>query len=181
MKASVFIASSLDGFIARENGSVDWLLNEDIPDKEKEDYGYHSFMESVDALLMGRNSYEMVLSFGGDWHYGKKPVYVWSSKKLNIPDKISDTVKQLNGNVREVIQQLEAEGISKVYVDGGKTIQTFISEGLLDEMIVTVIPILIGSGLPLFGNVPKDIRVEHRYSQSYPNGFVQSKYAFNKE
>ncbi|MBT3240134.1 MAG: dihydrofolate reductase [Chloroflexi bacterium] len=173
MKASVYIATSLDGFISRPNGSVDWLPGGES--ETGEDYGYHAFMSSVDALVMGRNTYEMVLSFG-EWPYGDKPVIVLSSRNLELPDNLIKTVSQMGGRPKEIVAQLTAQGYQHVYIDGGLTIQGFIREGLIQEIIVTQIPILIGEGLPLFGSIPEDIPLELLESLPFENGFVQNKY-----
>ena len=173
MKATVYIATSVDGFIARENGSVDWLPTGE--DAGGEDYGYQDFMNSIDALVMGRNTYELVLSFGS-WPYGNKPVVVLSSQLLEIPDSISNTVSVMSASPSNVIQHLAEQGYEHLYIDGGKTIQGFISEGLIQELIITKVPILIGSGIPLFGALPHDIRLHHLETIQFDNGLVQNKY-----
>ena len=173
MQASVFIATSLDGFIAREDGSVDWLPTPE--DAGSEDYGYHDFMNSVDALVMGRNTFELVLSFGA-WPYGDKPVIVLTTQPLDIPENISKTVSVMGGSPSEIVQQLAKRGYNHLYIDGGKTIQDFIREGLIQTLIITKIPVLIGSGLPLFGAIPHDIRLQHIHTRQFDNGIVQSKY-----
>ena len=173
MRTSVYIATSVDGFIAREDGSVDWLsAGEEVG---SEDYGYRDFINSVDALVMGRNTYEPVLSFG-DWPYGDKPVMVLTSRQLKIPEKISNTVSEMSGSPGEIIQQLSERGYKHLYIDGGKTIQAFLREGLIQTLIITRVPILIGSGIPLFGELPHDIKLRHLETQQFDNGLVQSKY-----
>ena len=177
MKATVYIATSVDGFIARENGSVDWL-----PTGEglgSDDYGYQDFINSVDALVMGRNTYELVLSFGS-WPYGDKPVFVLSSKHLEIPESISNTVSVMSASPSEIVQRLADQGYEHLYIDGGKTIQGFINEGLIQKLIITKVPILIGSGIPLFGALPHDIRLHHLETLQFDNGLVQSKYEILK-
>jgi dihydrofolate reductase len=173
MRASVYIATSVDGFIARENGSVDWLpTGEGVG---SEDYGYQDFMNSVDALVMGRNTYELVLSFGS-WPYGEKPIVVLSRQHLEIPESISNTVSVMSASPSDVIQRLVERGYKHLYIDGGKTIQGFIREGLIQKIIITKVPILIGSGIPLFGALPHDIRFLHLETLQFDNGLVQSKY-----
>jgi dihydrofolate reductase len=174
MKASVYIATSLDGFIAREDGSVDWLPTGESASGE--DYGYHKFMDSVDALVMGRNTFELVLSFGGDWPYGEKPVIVLTSRPLEIPDSIPDSVSVMSGPPAEIVQQLGERGYQHLYIDGGATLQGFIREGLIQTLIITTIPVLIGSGMPLFGTIPHDIHLRHMETRQFDNGLVQSKY-----
>ncbi len=173
MKTSVYIATSLDGFISRENGDVDWLPAGESEDGE--DYGYHAFMNSVDALVLGRNTYEMVLSFG-EWPYGDKPVIVLSTQNLELPDKLLKTVSHMQGTPREIIDQLSEMGYQHLYIDGGLTIQGFIRDGLIQVIIFTQIPILIGQGIPLFGPIIEDIQLEHVESKAFKNGFVQNIY-----
>jgi dihydrofolate reductase len=173
MKASVFIASSIDGFIARENGGIDWL---DAPETiEGEDYGYDAFIESVDAIVMGRHSFETVLGFGGDWPY-PKPVVVLSSREVEIPAHLADRVSSMSGSPRSIVERLGATGVESIYVDGGITIQRFLAEGLIDRIIITRIPILLGAGIGLFGALDGDIELEHVATRAYPNGLVQSEY-----
>jgi dihydrofolate reductase len=174
IKCSVFIAISLDGFIARPNGAIDWL---DDPSNAgaAEDYGYKAFMDSVDVLIMGRKTYEQVLSFK-EWPYGDKRMIVLSSGSLKIPKNLSENVEVMRGSPAQVLEQLSQSSIRHCYVDGGKTIQGFLKAGLIHEMTITQIPILIGDGLPLFGRLDWDIRFEHLETKAYPSGFVQSKY-----
>jgi dihydrofolate reductase len=177
MKASVYIATTVDGFIARENGSVDWLPTGEGTNSE--DYGYHSFMNSVDALVMGRNSYELVRTIGA-WPYGDKPVIILTTRDLDIPENISNTVSQISGSPSEIVQRLTEKGYQHLYIDGGKTIQGFISAGLIQTLIITKVPVLIGCGLPLFGALPHDIHLKHLETLHFDNGFVQSQYEILK-
>ncbi|MCB0176268.1 MAG: dihydrofolate reductase [Anaerolineae bacterium] len=186
MKASVYIATSLDGFIARPDGALDWLPgaegdNAGIETPEGEDYGYQEFMDSVDGLVMGRNTFEVVLGFGGDWPYGQKRVFVLSRRPVDIPDSIAGSVEWLTGSPREVIDQLTERGLTHLYVDGGLTIQGFLAEGLIQQLIITHIPVLIGQGIPLFGPVPHDIKLRHIETLSFANGLVQSRYEVVEE
>lgn len=181
MKISVYIATSTDGFIAREDGDIEWLHNSGHGSVEKgEDFGYEEFMSTVDALVMGRNTYEKVLSFEGEWPYGEKPVFVLTTKGVEIPDKISGTVSSISGSPKEIIEKLGDRGYHNLYLDGGITIQKFLQARLVDEMIITKIPILIGSGIPLFGPLSEDINLKHLQTESYNNGFVQSRYEVSK-
>jgi dihydrofolate reductase len=173
MRASVYIATSVDGFIAREDGSIDWLPVGDS--NSDEDYGYQDFINSVDALVMGRNTYELVRSFGS-WPYGDKPVIVLTTRPLEIPEDLSHTVTIMSGSPVEIVQRLAERGNKHLYIDGGKTIQDFIREGMIQTLIITRIPVLIGSGLPLFGAVPNDIKLLHRETIQFENGLVQSRY-----
>ncbi len=170
IKVSVYIAVSLDGFIARKNGDIDWLTG----GESGEDYGYADFMSTVDHVVMGRNTFEKVLSFGG-WHYEKK-VIVLTSRDLPLAPELSGKAEALHLSPRELIHELERRGVRHIYLDGGVTVQRFLREGLVDEMTITTIPILIGEGLPLFGALEEDVRLELLGSQSFKNGFVQNIY-----
>ena len=173
MKTTVYIATSLDGFIARKNGDVDWLPQFGATG---EDYGFHTFMDTVDALVMGRNTFEKVLSFGVEWPYGEKPVFVLSSRTLKIPGDLPDTVEHLPGSMTEIVQTLIQRGVEHAYIDGGSTTQRFLQAGLVDRFIVTVIPVLIGGGIPLFGSVAEDVRLKLIDTRNWPSGLVQYTY-----
>ncbi len=170
-EAAVFIATSLDGYIARADDDIDWL---ERPGGEG-DYGYAAFMASVDALVMGRRTYEKVRTFG-TWPYGKKRVVVLSSGEVVIPEAIRPHVEVRGGAPADVLRALGAEGVRRVYVDGGQTIQHFLRAGLVRELILTRIPVLLGAGIPLFGPLGGDIELTHVETQAFPNGLVQSRY-----
>ncbi len=172
MKASVFIATSLDGYIARHDGNLDWLHSG--AGSGPVDYGYDAFMATVDALVMGRKTYDTVLGFAR-WPYGTKPVFVLSSGRL-APAPEGAVVEHLSGDPAQVVLQLEARGIRHVYVDGGDTIQRFLRAGLIQRLIVNRIPVLIGSGIPLFGETGRDIVLQHVGTRAYATGLVQSEY-----
>lgn len=174
MKATVYIATSVDGFIARNKGGIDWLPSEEDAEGS-EDYGYQEFIDSVDALVMGRNTYELALSFDL-WPYGEKPVFVLSSRKIDIPDEIAKTVESMCAPPREVVCRLSKRGFKHLYIDGGKTIQGFLSEGLIQQLIITKVPILIGTGIPLFSSLSQDVKLHHLETRQFENGLVQSKY-----
>jgi dihydrofolate reductase len=178
LTCSVFIATSLDGFIARKDGAIDWLTGSEQAGGG-EDYGYGEFFASIDILVMGRNTYELALTFPA-WPYTGKKVVVLSSSTPPIPEKLATDVTVMSGTPTEVVQQLAERGARHLYVDGGKTIQGFLSAGLIDEMTITRIPILIGEGIPLFGPLAQDIRLHHRQTRVYDNGFVQSKYSVSR-
>ena len=170
MRASVFIAASLDGFIAREDGTLDWLPTDGV-----EDHGYDAFINSVDAIVMGRHTFEKVLSFGS-WPYGGKLVVVLSSKpeQDNVP--AGAVCEHMGGKPSDVVAGLAARGMRHLYVDGGITIQRFLVEGLIQRMIITRIPVLLGRGIPLFGALSRDIQLDHVSTRSYASGLVQSEY-----
>ena len=169
MKASVFIGTSLDGFIARANGSFDFL-----PPGGGEPHGYEEFMATVDALVMGRNTFEMVLAFD-TWPFPGKPVFVLSTHPL-APAPPDAVVEHMSGDPADVVSQLEASGIKHIYVDGGITIQRFLRAGLTQRLIITRVPVLIGSGIPLFGELEHDVALTHVATRQYKSGLVQSEY-----
>ena len=149
MKASVFVGTSVDGFIARLNGELDFL-----PAGGGEPHGYDEFMATVDALVIGRNTFETVLGFE-TWPYGQKPVFVLSTRALP-PLPHGAVAERMAGEPADILSQLEARGIRHVYVDGGITIQRFLRAGLIQSLTITRVPVLIGSGIPLFGALPRD-------------------------
>ena len=168
----IYIAQSLDGYIADKNGGIDWLNEANAVVPKGEDCGYFEFMSSVDVLVMGRNSFEKVLSFG-EWPYGETKVVVLSRKVVAIPDKINNTVSTSSEDPKTLVEKLASEDIKHLYVDGGKTIQSFLAAGLIT---ITTIPVLLGTGLPLFGPLKKDINLKHVSTNAYPFGFVQNRY-----
>jgi len=172
----VFIATSLDGFIARPDGSIDWLEEANRLVPPGEDCGYAAFMSTVDAMVMGRVTFDLARSFDS-WPYGQTPVYVLSNTLSELPPGTSPTVRLLRAQPQDVIFQAAREGQHSLYVDGGQTIQSFLATGLISEMIITVIPVLIGSGRPLFGQLTADVRLRHIGTRSFPFGFVQNHYA----
>ncbi len=176
MKASVYIATSLDGFIARADGSLDWLPGADGNGGagDGEDYGYTAFMETVDAIVMGRHTYEQVLTFG-DWPY-QVPVVVLGSRRVDIPAGLSDRVAWMSGSPSEIVETLAQRGTGHLYIDGGATIQRFMRAGLIQRLIITRVPVLLGSGIPLFGPLETDIQLRHIETRHYATGFVQSEY-----
>lgn len=169
MKASVFVGTSLDGFIARANGSFDFL-----PPGGGEPHGYDEFMTTVDALIIGRKTFETVLTFAS-WPYGEKPVFVLSTRTL-APVPLGAVVERMSGAPAEIVAQLAARGIRHVYVDGGITIQRFLQAGLIQRLIITRVPVLIGNGIPLFGVTESDIVLRHVATRQYASGLVQSEY-----
>lgn len=180
VKVSVYVAQSLDGYIARENGDLDWLDNYNRTVPEGEDLGYKAFMNSVDILIMGRNTYEKVLSFG-NWPYKEKKVIVLSTHQIDIPETIKAYVTLSNETPNILYERLSNEGIKLNYVDGADTIQRFMRVGLVDEITITLIPTLLGSGISLFGKLDKDIQLELISSKGYDFGFSQLIYRVIKE
>jgi dihydrofolate reductase len=170
MTVSVFIGTSLDGFIARPDGALDWL-----PEGGGEPHGYDEFIASVDALVIGRKTFEKVLTFE-TWPYGDKRVVVLSSHPVDLSAARGGVVEQMAGPPADIVSQLAAGGAHHLYVDGGITIQEFLRAGLVQRLIITRVPVLIGEGVPLFGTLPRDIRLHHVATRHYPSGLVQSEY-----
>ena len=170
MKATVFVGTSLDGFMARADGALDFL-----PPGGGEPHGYDEFMATVDALVIGRKTYETVLAFHA-WPYGKKPVFVLSTHSLN-PAPVGAVVEFMSGPPAQIVSQLAGRGIQHIYVDGGVTIQRFLQAGLIQRLIITRVPVLIGTGIPLFGAIAADIALKHIATRQYASGLVQSEYA----
>ena len=179
MKLSVFIASSLDGYIARENGDIDWLMkfNTKIPDGE--DCGYSEFMKSIDILVLGRNTFNKVLEFG-EWSYKDKKVIVMTRSHVIIPENIQNCVSIFSDSPVELVKMLKNSKIKGIYIDGGLIIQSFIQENLIDDITITMIPILIGGGKSLFGSIKDDIQLSLIDVKQYDFGAVQLKYQLDK-
>jgi dihydrofolate reductase len=169
MKASIFVGTSLDGFIARADGALDFL-----PPGGGEPHGYDEFMATVDALVIGRKTYETVLAFDA-WPYGTKPTFVLSTHPL-APAPAGAVVERLTGAPEEVVSHLVNRGFRHAYVDGGVTIQRFLQAGLIQRITITRVPVLIGAGVPLFGAIPHDITLKHIATRQYASGLVKSEY-----
>lgn len=169
MKASVFVGTSVDGFIARNNGEFDFL-----PAEDGGPHGFEEFFESVDALVIGRKTYETVLAFD-QWFYGDKPVFVLSTNDIP-PAPPEATVEHMSGAPASIYAELESRGFQHLYVDGGVTIQNFLRAELIGRLIVTRVPVLIGEGIPLFGPIHDDISLKHVRTETYEGGLVQSEY-----
>src|ERR1700723_26954 len=170
MKESAFIATSVDGFIARAGGELDFL-----PEDGGEPHGYPEFMATVDALVIGRNTFEIVLAFP-EWPYGEKRVVVLSSQPLDLSAVRGGRVEQMSGTPAEIVEKLAASGAHHLYIDGGITIRRFLRAGLIQRLTITRVPVLIGEGIPLFGALPRDLRLRHITTQHYPSGLVKSEY-----
>ena len=172
-KNKVFTATSLDGFIADKNGGIDWLHA--IPNPEGTDMGYGKFFAEIDAVVMGRNTFETVCGFDIAWPY-KKPVFVLSNSMTGIPEKYRDHAELVKGSLKEVLEIIHAKGCFRLYIDGGKTIQSFLKEDLIDEMTITIIPFLLGGGIPLFGSLPEKLRLKCVESKIYLDQVVQNRF-----
>jgi dihydrofolate reductase len=170
MTVSVFVGASVDGFIARPNGDLDFL-----PPGGGEPHGYDEFIASVDAIVIGRKTFETVLAFA-EWPYGSKRVVVLSSRPVGLATA-KGAVEQAGGEPAEIVARLAGSGARHLYVDGGITIQRFLRAGLVNRLVVTRVPVLIGEGIPLFGSLPHDVRLRHVSTRHFASGLVQSEYA----
>ena len=170
--STVFVGISVDGFMARPDGSFDFLP------EEPEDHGFDAFMATVDALVMGRNTFEVVLPFE-TWPYGQTRVVVLSSRPVDLSRAIARgaVVEQMSGTPEEIVARLGERGARHLYVDGGDTVQRFMRAGLIDRLVITRVPVLIGQGISLFGALPHDVKLRHVETRSFPSGLVQTEYA----
>ncbi|MFA7419124.1 MAG: dihydrofolate reductase family protein [Melioribacteraceae bacterium] len=172
----VYIATSLDGFIAKKDGGIDWLF--EIPNPDGSDFGFSEFMKNVDAVVMGRNTFELVMTFD-EWLY-TKPVFVLSETLKSLPRSLADKAEILNGNPESIVKELNSRGYKNLYIDGGITIQKFLKQELIDEVIITKIPILLGEGIPLFAGLTREQKFEHVKTEVYNNALVKSHYKKKK-
>jgi len=171
MTVSVFVGTSVDGFIARRNGALDFL-----PEGGGEPHGYTEFIASVDAIVIGRKTFETVRAFEA-WPYGDKRVVVLSTRPVDFSAVRGGVVEHRAGTPAEIVSQLEATGAHHLYIDGGLTIQGFLRAGVIHRLVITRVPVLIGDGIPLFGTLPHDIPLKHISTRHFPSGLVQTEYA----
>lgn len=176
-KNSVFIATSLDGYIADKQGGIDWLHS--IPNPDNDDMGYVEFSKGIDALVMGRTTFETVLGFDVDWPYDK-PVFVLSNQLKEIPETYKDKAYLVKGALIEILGQIHEKGYKKLYIDGGTTIRNFLKEDLIDEMVLTTIPILLGGGSSLFTELPNELKFELIGTKTFLNQVTQNHYRRKK-
>ena len=170
MITSVFVGTSLDGFIARHNGKYDFLKA-----AEGEPHGYDEFIATVDALVIGRKTFETVLAFP-EWPYGSREVVVLSSRQLDFSKARGARIEQMSGDPQEIFSQLSRRGLKHAYIDGGETVQRFLRAGLIHRITISRVPVLIGDGIPLFGSLPHDVKLRHIATQTYKTGLVKSEY-----
>lgn len=170
MTVSVFVGVSVDGFLARADDALDFL-----PEGGGEPHGYEQFLAGIDAIVIGRRTFETVLAFD-EWPYGRRPVVVLSSRPLDFSAVRGGNVERLGGPPAEIVAQLAARALRDLYVDGGITIQGFLRAGLVDRLVVTRVPVLIGTGIALFGPLDRDLRLQHVMTRHYPSGLVQTEY-----
>ena len=170
MKASVFVGTSLDGFIARHNGDFDFL-----PEGGGEPHGYSEFIATVDVLVIGRNTFEKVLTLD-TWPYEDMRVVVLSNRTIDASASSPARVERMSGSPPEIASRLAASGAQHAYIDGGLTVQQFLRAGLIQRLIITRVPVLVGQGIPLFGSLPQDVKLRHVATQAYGSGLVKSEY-----
>jgi dihydrofolate reductase len=173
MRTSVYVGTSLDGFIARPNGDLDWLDNSENHNREVLE-SYNEFISTIDAIVIGRGTFEKVLTFPS-WPYEKK-VFVLSTGLTQLPESVREKAALLSMKPHEVLRYLANQGFSHVYVDGGKVIQSFLKDDCIDELIITKIPVLLGGGIPLFGELDRDLHFKHVRTKVYSNGLVKNQY-----
>lgn len=174
---SVFIAISLDGYIADKNGGIDWLHS--IPNPENDDMGYVAFINEIDALVMGRTTFETVCGFDVDWPYDK-PVFVLSNQLKEIPESHKGKAFLMKGTLTEVLNKINEKGFHRLYIDGGTTIRNFLKEDLIDQMVLTTFPILLGGGSSLFLELPNELKFELIRTKTYLNQVTQNHYKRKK-
>lgn len=176
MRLVAYMAVSLDGYIADSDGGVDWL--NEIPDSEGDDHGWAEFMAGIDALLMGANTFKVVQGFGV-WHY-EKPVFVASRSMVEVPEGYEDKIELIQGDIAGMVAELEKRGHESIYVDGGLLVQRCLETELLNEMIITRIPIILGGGIPLFAVEGPRVKLRHVATKVLGAGMVQSHYCIDK-
>jgi dihydrofolate reductase len=168
-KMSIYIGTSIDGYIARKDGNLDWLQYGHSGD---EDYGFKTFFNSIDGLVLGRKTYEVVSAFD-EWPYKGKKVIVLS-RTLN---KVREEAELFSGQLTDLVSKLHVSGIKHVWVDGGTTATSFLEAGLVDEITLSIIAMILGSGIPLFSMMNREHACRLISTRSYPSGLVQLKYA----
>ncbi len=168
----IYIATSLDGYIATKDGGIDWLM--DVPNPDNSDFGFKDFMDHVDALIMGSNTFEKLLTFD-EWLYTKK-VFVLSNSLKEIPEKLKDKAEIVSGKIPDVMNSLNSKGYHNFYIDGGKVIQSFLQLDLIDEIIITSIPILLGEGISLFGSLAEPLKFKFLKTEVFNDSLVKSYY-----
>jgi len=185
MKCSVYIATSADGYIATLDGDVDWLHsagNTDADMSKNPDMGFSNFIASVDCMVMGRKCMEVISSFNltpEQWPYGDTKIYVLSRTMKKTPENLRGKVEMYSGDIAQLINNLESNGFKHAYIDGGATITSFINLQLINEMIITKAPVILGEGIPLFGKINNSIKLVDSVADAFPNDFIQIKYGVN--
>ena len=184
MKCSVYIATSADGYIATGDGGVDWLHTAGNlkAGMGSEDMGFKTFMDSVDCMIMGRKTMEMISNMNltpEQWVYGDMRIVVLSNTVKEPPENLRGKIEMYSGDIKELMRKLESNGYKHAYIDGGSTITSFINLKLIDELIITKTPVLLGEGIPLFGKIKQRVKLENAEATAYQNEFIQIKYSVN--
>jgi dihydrofolate reductase len=177
MTNSVYVATSLDNFIATRGGGLEWL--NEVPNPGQSDYGFAEFMSRIDAVVMGRNTFETVISFDS-WPY-PVPVFVLSASLKTLPGNVAGKAEIIHGDPRDLVKQLNERGYRNLYIDGGRTIQRFLQEDLIDEMIITRVPVLLGEGIPLFGNLENSLNFRLEKTEQLNDALVKNSYSRIRE
>jgi len=172
MKNIVYLATSIDGYIADLDGGIDWLST--VPNLTNDDLGWGEFISKIDALVMGKNTFLKVLSFGVEWPY-PVPTYILSNSMQQVPQGYEDKVEIISGTPQEITDLLNKKGYENLYIDGGFTIQQFLQADLVDELIITKIPLILGKGIPLFTD-SKQLVFEHVKTEVLIGELVQTAY-----
>lgn len=178
MANHVYIAKSLDGFIADKEFGLDWLFA--VPNPDNSDLGFLEFIDQIDAIVMGRRTFETVCSFGGEWPY-PRPVFVLSETLNSVPEEFKDQAELVSGSLKEIVSGLSERGYNELYIDGGKTIQSFLNEDMIDELIISTIPVLLGGGVTLFGDLSEQQEFKHMSTKTLIDEIVQSRYTRKKQ
>jgi len=168
-QCSVYIATSVDGFIARPDGGLDWL---DRVQVEGEDYGYAEFFGSIDAIVFGRSTWEVARGFE-PWPYAGRRCIVLTHRELDA----SHGEERHHGDLEPLLERLHGEGVRRVYVDGGQVIRHFLAGGLVDDLTLSIVPVLLGEGIPLFASGGPGLDLRLLESRAFPSGLVQLRYA----
>lgn len=182
MRCSAFIATSADGYIATPDGGVEWLASAgcaDVDKSEPDDMGFKAYIASIDCLIMGRKTLQKLASFNltdEQWPYGDRRIVALSRSQKSLPANLSGKAEFYHGSIPDLLAKLQSEGHQQAYIDGGETITAFIEQRLLDEITVTVAPLLLGEGIPLFGRLSQSVPLHQTRTRHFPNGFVQLHY-----
>jgi dihydrofolate reductase len=178
MKCSVHIATSLDGYIAKKDNSLDWLHSAGKPEVEI-DAGWQSYLDTVDCMVMGRSTMQVISQMNltsEQWPYGNLRIIVLSNTLKEVPENMQGKIELYSGDIKALVAKLESEGHQHAYIDGGVTVQTFINLELLDEMTITYAPVLLGDGIPLFANLSKEVKLTNPKAKAFANDFTQLSY-----
>ncbi|MBJ9420009.1 dihydrofolate reductase [Acinetobacter oleivorans] len=173
MSNIVYIATSLDGYIADKNHQLDWL-HEAAPSGQS-DFGFSEFLQRIDAIIMGRNTLETILGFGCEWPY-QKPVFILSNTLTDVPSTLQGKVFLEKGKLQDIVGRLNKNGYNNLYIDGGITIQSFLKEDMIDEMIISTIPTLLGGGIHLFSDLKNPLKFKYLKSEIYLDTIVKNYY-----